>query len=221
LNFQIVIRKNGRTSMKSYSLRSFLKDLSVPAGVVLSGYAFGLATSALGHDSRAGYPIPDFSGIFLSWSCAIPAPLAALVIKAVANHFLAKRNPRNRVSGVAAMLVIAPLLGMTAGLVAQSKENHHHQITREFYAAQKRAYKSSTIQLMADPQIAQREKWYEMPTPENWSPELTARPMAFTHSFKPEHGPVPYALAQNLSENNRGGWLGGLVLERLAKEKSN
>ena len=138
-------------------MKPVIRFLTVPFGAILSGMAAVQAASALGHGGSAGYPFPDLWGAVLFVLCAILAPSVAAVVRSVANRILDGRNPSIQFSLMFAMLVIAPQLGMTAGFIAQSKENHRRQSISDFDAARKRAYRTYANRLMADPGIASRD----------------------------------------------------------------
>lgn len=161
---------------------------SVIAGVFLSGFLAGKGAISAGHDPTAGWPFPDLTGMIIFVLGALACPILAFCLVKLLSRVL----PKSPCRVIFTTLVIPPLIAYPMGAAA------YHWHVRNDAANSRKAAEFSQIQraksdalqarLIADPEIALRERWFER----NQADEMTR--YLFTKSLKEPH--VSYTLAQ-------------------------
>jgi hypothetical protein len=111
-----------------------------------------------------------------------------------------------------AILLLGPLLGLATGYTVQSCDNRTKAREREFYAEQEKAYARYSMQVIADPGIVLRERWFERESKFPWSASMSARKMVFEDSFQPDHFSVSYTGDQLREIFNQAPEMRGLVV---------
>lgn len=134
---------------------------SVLVGAFLSGILAREGAISAGHDPSAGWPFPDLTGLVIFVLGALVCPILAVCLMKLLSRILPKSSYRV----IFATLVMPPLMAFPAGAAA------YQWHVRNLAANSRKAADSSLIQraksealqarLIADPQIALRERWFE------------------------------------------------------------
>jgi hypothetical protein len=146
--------------MKSNTSRPFVIAACVLIGSLLTGYMTIKGACAAGHDPKAPWPFPDLLGIFFFWGGAVAGPVvAAFLVKLLSLAF-----PKFRYRVILATLVLTPVIAFPTGIVLYLR---HLQVNAESskrgaeYSRTQRATQDALqAQLIADPEIVLRERWY-------------------------------------------------------------
>lgn len=162
-------------------------------GAILSGQCAIWGACLGGHNPKAGYPFPDLKGIVLFFIGVSAIPLGVAAFVTIVRRFFSSRRTSIPISIPIAILLLGPLFSLVMGYSVQARDNRARGKEREFYARQKEAYSDYAAQVIADPGVVLRERWYEevVQTPENGA-RASARRMVFEDSFRPDHLAVAY-----------------------------
>lgn len=181
--------------MKKFLLNSF-RSLSNFAIICLGIFFTGLALSKgalwAGHQPGAGYPFPDFEGLFVLIFVLILAPLVALAIT-----YLCHRSKTWAFMPYSAVLLaIGPLIGVTIGITRQVNENRERQARKLMSSESRRYYNLFGEQVRKDPEIIFQENWFDRTAHNSKDPSERGREYAryliLIHSFQPKHQIVYY-----------------------------
>jgi len=161
---------------------------SVIAGVFLSGVLAEKGAIFAGHDPTAAWPFPDLTGMVIFVLGALACPILAVCLV----KLLSRALPESPYRVIFTTLVIPPLIAYPMGAAAYKwhVRNDAADSRKAVESSQIQRAKSDALQaeLIADPEIALRERWFERKQGDELARYL------FTESLKEPH--VPYTLAQ-------------------------
>ncbi|NQW99304.1 hypothetical protein HQ447_01505 [bacterium] len=131
------------------------------AGALLAGYFAGKGAISAGHDPTASRPFPDITGLFI---CAL-ATLACPIFAVCVTKLLSRVLPRSPYRLIFAALVIPPLMAFPMGSALYRRKIRndatHSRRAAEFDHLRRVQIDALQTQLIADPEIALRERWFE------------------------------------------------------------
>jgi hypothetical protein len=147
--------------MEQRNLNLLLIAATTITGALLSGYLAREGAIAAGHDPRAPYPFPDLTGFSIFVFGALACPLLAfLLVKPLKRIF---SSPSYR--GIFATLIIPAIIAFPTGtaIYRLRVRNLAFDSAKDEELRQIQQTKSTALQvrLIADPEIALRERWFK------------------------------------------------------------
>lgn len=161
---------------------------SVLSGVFLSGILARKGAISAGHDPTAGWPFPDLTGWVIFAFGALACPILSVCLVKLLSRILPKSSYRV----IFATVVIPPLIAFPMGAAAYRwrVSNLAGDSRKAADSSRIQRAKSDALQaqLISDPEIALRERWFD------WKRGNEMARYLFTESLKEPR--VPYTPAQ-------------------------
>lgn len=174
--------------MNQKNLDPFVITAVVISGALLSGYLARAGAISAGHDPTAPLPFPDLTGFVIFTFGALACPILSVCLVKLLSRIL----PKSPYRAIFTILVIPALIAFPTGVAAYRwhVRNLAADSTKAAAFARIQRAKSDALQaqLISDPEIALRDRWFEV------TPGKETQGYLFSESLKSAR--VPYSLSQ-------------------------